>query len=288
MKVRVRDTTLFVDVEGPLVVAGGDGWVERPTVLMLHPGPGADHSLYKHLVGPRLAEVAQVVYVDNRGEGRSEASAPAHWNLDTWADDALALLAVLAIARPVVYGSSIGSLIAVELAARAPGRLAGLVLVSAAARYLHARSVAVFDRLGGAEAGEIAARYFGEPSEANFAEYLRVCLPLYTRRSIDPDVVARMQFNQSSAVLWDREHASKVDVREAAGRVDCPALVISGADDPSFTVAGGQELAASLPPDSTRFVVVDDAGYGVFRDRPDQLDGVLDFVRELRPGRARR
>lgn len=288
MKIPVRDTNLFVDVEGSLVVAGGEGWVERPTVVMLHPGPGADHSLYKHLVGPRLAEVAQVVYVDNRGEGRSAASDPEHWNLDTWADDALALLDFLEIERPILYGSSIGSLIAVELAARAPGRLAGLVLVSAAARYLHARSVAVFDRLGGAEAGEIAARYFGEPTEANFAEYLRVCLPLYTRQPIDPDVVARMQFNQSSAVLWDREHASKVDVRDAAGRVDCPALVVSGADDPSFTVAGGQELADALPTETTRFVVVDDAGYGVFRDRPDQLDGVLDFVRELRPAAARR
>ena len=219
MKIAVRDTELFVDVEGSLVVAGESGWVERPTVLMLHPGPGADHSLYKHLIGPRLSEVAQVIYVDHRGEGRSDPSSPEHWNLDTWAEDALALLDVLEIERPIVYGASIGSLIAVELAARAPGRLGGLVLVSAAARYLHARSVAVFDRLGGAEAGEVAARYFGDPTEANFAEYLRVCLPLYTRRGIEPDVVARMQFNQASAVLWDREHASHVDVREAAGRV---------------------------------------------------------------------
>jgi pimeloyl-ACP methyl ester carboxylesterase len=284
MKIAVNDTTLFVDVEGSLVVASESGWVERPTVLMLHPGPGADHSLYKHLIGPRLAEVAQVVYVDNRGEGRSDPSEPSRWNLDTWADDALALLDVLEIERPVVYGASIGSLIAVELAARAPGRLAGLVLVSAAARYLHARSVAVFDRLGGAEAGEIAARYFGDPTEANFAEYLRVCLPLYTRKGIDPDVVARMQFNQSAAVLWDREHASHVDVRASAARVDCPALVVSGADDPSFTVAGGRELAESLPAETTRFVCVDGAGYGVWRDRPDQIEGLLEFVAGLRPG----
>ena len=281
MKVVVRDTELFVDVEGSLVVAGEHGWEERPTVLMLHPGPGADHSLYKHLVGPRLAEVAQVVYVDHRGEGRSDPSDPSRWNLDTWADDVVALLDVLEIERPIVYGASIGSLIAVEAAARAPHRLAGLVLVSAAARYLHARSVAAFDRLGGAEAGEIAARYFGDPTEANFAEYLRVCLPLYTRLGINPDVVARMQFNQSSAVLWDREHASQVDVRASAARVDCPTLVVSGADDPSFTVAGGQELAESLPQHLARFVVVDGAGYGVFRDRPDALDGVLDFVRNL-------
>ncbi|MGH3648571.1 MAG: hypothetical protein ACRDTM_15525 [Micromonosporaceae bacterium] len=32
---------LFLDVEGPAVVSGPDGWYERPTVLLLHGGPGA-------------------------------------------------------------------------------------------------------------------------------------------------------------------------------------------------------------------------------------------------------
>jgi proline iminopeptidase len=282
MKVDVGGFRLFVDVEGPLVRPDGD----VPTVLMLHPGPGADHSLYKHLVGPRLAEVAQVVYVDHRGEGRSDASDPAYWNLETWADDALALMDVLELDRPVVYGASIGSLIAVDLASRRPDRVGALVLVSAAARYVHARSVAVFDRLGGPGAGEVAARYFADPTEANFADYLQVCLPLYTRRGIEPDVIARMQFNQASAVKWDREHAPRVDLRDAASRISCPVLVVAGADDPSFTVAGARELAESLPAEHVTFRVVDAAGYGVFRDRPEALEEVIAFVDRLRPSVA--
>ena len=281
MKIDVRDTQLFFDVEGLSLVPGEAGWRERPTVVMLHPGPGADHSLYKHFVGPALAQVAQVVYVDHRGEGRSDPSEPARWNLETWADDTLAFLDALELERPILYGASIGSLIAVEVASRAPGRLAGLALASAAARYLHARSVAVFDRLGGPEAGEIAARYFGDPTEANFAEYFRVCLPLYTRKPIDPDVVARMEFNQFSAVLWDREHASQVDLRESAGKVDCPVLVVAGADDPSFTAAGGEELARSFRQELVRFVVLEDAGYGVWRDRPDAVPHLLEFVERV-------
>jgi proline iminopeptidase len=279
MRVDVGDVRLFVDVEGPLVRATG----EVPTILMLHPGPGADHSLYKHVVGPRLARVAQVVYVDHRGEGRSDASEPARWNLETWADDVLALLDVLELERPVIYGASIGSLIALELAARRPERPAGLVLVSAAARYVHARSVAVFDRLGGPRAGDVAARYFADPTEANFADYLQVCLPLYTRKGIEPDVIARMQFNQASAVLWDRDHASRVDLRAAAARVRCPVLVVAGAEDPSFTVAGAHELVEALPAELVQFRVVEDAGYGVFRDRPDALDEVATFVEWFRP-----
>ena len=76
MKIDIRDTQLFFDVEGLALVPSEAGWRERPTVVMLHPGPGADHSLYKHFVGPSLAQVAQVVYLDHRGEGRSGPSRP--------------------------------------------------------------------------------------------------------------------------------------------------------------------------------------------------------------------
>jgi hypothetical protein len=61
MRVDAGGTELFFDVEGPSVVASPDGWVERPTVVLLHPGPGADHSVYKDIIGHLLAVVAHVV-----------------------------------------------------------------------------------------------------------------------------------------------------------------------------------------------------------------------------------
>ena len=82
MRIGVGDIELFFDVEGPKVVGSEEAWIERPTVVLLHAGPGADHSLYKEIVGPRLAADAQVVYLDQRGDGRSSRSDAAHWNLD--------------------------------------------------------------------------------------------------------------------------------------------------------------------------------------------------------------
>ncbi len=241
--------------------------------------PGADHSLYKDLVGPRLASVAQVVYLDQRGDGRSSRSDASRWNLETWSDDLLALLDALEIERPVLVGSAIGSLVALSFASRYPDRPAGLVLVSAVARYVHQRSVSEFDRLGGAHAGEVAARYFGEPSETTFADYMNVCLPLYTRRPLDPDVVARMRINPEATVNWSRVHAGTMDLREAVGRIACPVLLFAGEDDPSFTLAGAEELAASLPPALTTFRRVPAAGHGVFRDAPWALDEAAEFIR---------
>lgn len=279
MRIDVGDAELFFDVEGAKVVAAEDAWVDRPTVVLLHAGPGADHSLYKDIVGPRLAEIAQVVYLDQRGDGRSSRSDASHGNLDTWSDDLLAFLDALEIERPVLLGSAIGSLVALTFASRFPERPAGLVLVSAVARYVHQRSVSEFDRLGGAHAGEVAARYFGEPTEATFADYMNVCLPLYTRKPLDPDVVARMRINPEATVNWSRVEAGKVDLREAVGRIACPVLLLAGEDDPSFTLAGAEELAASLPGAQTTFRRIPAAGHGVFRDAPWALDEAAEFIR---------
>ena len=46
MRIRVRDTTLFFDVEGAKLEADGKLMREKPTLLLLHGGPGFDHSSF--------------------------------------------------------------------------------------------------------------------------------------------------------------------------------------------------------------------------------------------------
>ena len=279
MRIDVGDgTRLFFDVEGAKIVASESGGSERPTVVMLHPGPGADHSVFKDVLGPRLAQGAQVVYVDQRGDGRSDRSDPSHWNLETWTEDLRALLDALEIERPVLLGSSVGALVALTFATRHPERPARIVLVSAAARYVRARSVAEFDRLGGAEAGEVAARYFGNPTESTFADYLRACLPLYTRSRLDPHVVARMQMRPEATVQWDANEAAGIDLRSTVAAVRCPVLLLAGEDDPAFALSGAEELAAALPQELLTFRRYANAGHGVVRDAPQALEDIAAFV----------
>ena len=78
-------------------------------------------------------------------------------------EEAREFLEVLEIERPVVLATAFGGSVALLLAAHHPEAIGCLVLVSTVARYVHTRSIAVLDRLGGAEAGEIATRYFAEP-----------------------------------------------------------------------------------------------------------------------------
>ena len=71
MRIDVRGAMLWFDVDGPALVPDGTTMRVRPTLLLLHGGPGSyDHSYLKPWFGV-LTDVAQVVYLDLRDHGRS-------------------------------------------------------------------------------------------------------------------------------------------------------------------------------------------------------------------------
>src|SRR5260221_3171742 len=101
MRVRVGDVSLWFDVEGSGLVPDGAEMRERPTLLLLHGGPGFDHTLFKPAYG-QFADLAQVVYLDHRANGRSDRGDPSDWRLDVWADDVVRLFDALAIEHSIV------------------------------------------------------------------------------------------------------------------------------------------------------------------------------------------
>jgi pimeloyl-ACP methyl ester carboxylesterase len=60
MHVSVNGVRLFFDVEGAKFVPDGPVMREKPVLLMLHGGPGADHSIYRPAYSG-LADIAQIV-----------------------------------------------------------------------------------------------------------------------------------------------------------------------------------------------------------------------------------
>ncbi|CAM2959114.1 Alpha/beta hydrolase family protein [Paracoccus aminovorans] len=76
--------------------------------------------LARHLHDVRLFRL------DSRGQGGSDWTDPRHIRRRQEARDALALLDHLQIARAAVIGSSRGGLLAMAMAAMAPGRVAGI------------------------------------------------------------------------------------------------------------------------------------------------------------------
>lgn len=106
MRVQVGDVHLYFDVAGMGLVPEGPTMQERPVMVCLHGGPGFDHSTLKTSLTP-LADVAQLVFPDQRGAGRSDRGTSDRWTLDWWIEDVPAFCNALGIERPILLGHSL-------------------------------------------------------------------------------------------------------------------------------------------------------------------------------------
>lgn len=280
MHVRVGDVSLFFDVEGAKLVPEGPRMREKPTLLLLHGGPGFDHSSFKPAFSA-LGDAAQVLYLDHRGNGRSDRSEPSLWNLARWGDDVRAFCDVLGIEKPVVLGVSFGGMVAMSYATRHPEHPGSLILASTTARTRLDRIVAAFARLGGPEAGEAARRYWETPGPETLPDYARHCFPLYTRAPRDPDTNARTIWNFDVMFRFGGGEDQGFDLLPDLARVRCPTLVLAGEDDPITPPGDSEDIVAALPPGTVRFERFANAGHGVWRDAPDAAFRVIrEFLNE--------
>lgn len=284
MFVQVNGAKLFVDVDGEGLAPRGADMVEKPSVVLVHGGPGADHSLAKPFFS-QLTDIAQVVYYDHRGNGRSELCDERTWTLDQWGDDLKGLCDALGVERPIVIGTSFGGFVALSYATRHPGHAAGLVLISTAAKVDFPLVYEAFGRLGGSEARSIAEDYWEAPSDEGRALYRDHCLPLYTvSNAMTPDRLSRVVWRNETALWFNgpgNEHG-RMDFRADLAKIEAPALIMVGEEDPITPPAFSDELAAGLGPDRTRYLRFDRCGHGVVEDRPaEALSALRAFISEV-------
>ena len=275
MHVTVNGTRLYFDVEGAGLVPDGKSMRRRPTLVLLHGGPGFDHTLFKPAFS-ELTDVAQIIYLDHRGNGRSEYGDPARWNLAQWGDDVRAFCDVLGIEKPIVYGVSFGGFVAQSYATRHPEHPGKLVLVSTAARPDWPAVFAAFERIGGVEAARLAEAYWLTPTPERRLAYREKCHPMYyTKPPRDLDALARSIVHDPVNLHFATGEFTHMDFRTALERVSCPTLVIAGDSDPITPMAFSETIVAHLPPALTRFVRVANCGHGVAHDAPEQLFATL-------------
>ena len=276
MRVRVGDVHMYFDTAGMGLVPDGPTMRERPVVICLHGGPGFDHSTLKHYLTP-LADDAQLVFVDHRGQGRSDESTPDRWNFDTWIEDLRGFCEALEIEHPVILGQSFGGMVALGTAIRHPELPAKLIVSSSAAKIRLDRALPMFERLGGVKARDVAERLLLDPNQEHFDTFVATCLPLYNPTPADPDVLARVLLRPEVGFHFFKGEGLTFDWLGDLDRIRCPTLILAGELDPITTVADHEDMAAAIP--DSRLEVIPDAGHGVFRDQPaEALALIRDFV----------
>lgn len=285
MYVKVNGVKLYFDVDGEGMTPDGKTMRDKPTVIMVHGGPGADHTIAKPYFS-QLTDIAQVIYYDHRGNGRSDLSTSEHWTLAQWGDDLKGLCDALGIEKPIVIGTSFGGFVSLSYATRHPEHVGGLVLISTAAKMQFDAVYDAFERLGGADIRAAAEAYWGNPTDESRAKYRDLCVPYYqfTPSDAPPDWLFRVRSTNDTA-LWfngpQNEHG-RMDFVPDLKTIPCPALVMVGEEDPITPPVHSDVIAEQWQQDLLTYVKYEKCGHGIVGDRPEEaLEAMRAFIGEF-------
>lgn len=280
MKLKVNGTELYFDVVGSGLDATAN-FAQRPTLVVLHGGPGFDHSYLRPWLDP-VSECAQVVYVDQRGCGRSQRHTHEYYQLGIMADDIVLLCQELGIARPIVLGQSFGGFVALSIALRHPEFAAGIVLFDTSPAWTGGYDLDALERLVGGERGkelrEIAYREStGQASEAELKRFEQEIMPLYWHQGFKPEYIGQLYnealLNMDIASYMMGTLSKEYDLRPQLSEIKVPALVLQGRYDWVTPMAGAETMAQTIP--NARLHIFEHSGHMVFMEEPEELVAVL-------------
>ncbi len=266
------------DVQGRTAYAytGGKPWVDGERCVVFIHGALNDHSVWTLLARWYAHHGYRVLALDQPGHGRSDG--PPLASIEALADWVLALLDAAGVATAHLVGHSMGSLIALEAASRAPERVAGLVMLGTACPMKVSDALLATARDDPARAIAMVAAY-SHSGIASKPSYPGPGAWLHGAAS------ALMQRIQDGASLAGSSNLFEHDFRvcdayanglDAAARVRCPAHLILGNRDVMTPVKATKELASAL-----RATVAHVAsGHALMQEAPD---AVLNAMRQAIP-----
>lgn len=238
-----------------------------PLALFLH-GAGFDHTIWALLARWFAHRGSAVLAPDLPGHGRSEGEPLA--SIAALAEWSAALIDAAGARKATLVGHSMGSLIALETAARHPEKVTALGLIAAAAAMPVSPQL-----LKAAEANDRAAvdmvNLWGHGHRAGIGGSLAPGLWMIGgAERILERCADRILFADLLAC-----HEYK-DGLASAARVKAPAILVLGERDSMTPAKRGHDLAAALA--NARVVVLKSAGHMMISERPDE---VLAAIREL-------
>jgi pimeloyl-ACP methyl ester carboxylesterase len=253
------------------------------TPLLMVMGLGMPAAAWPSALIEQLAASRRVISFDNRDIGGSSRwperarlpiqtamlrallrrPVPAPYTLDDMAADTAALLDHLGLARVHLLGVSMGGMIAQQLAARWPQRVASLTSIMSGTGRMSMAQIArpralraiLSRRADPADLDAVLARLeyvygaIGSPAAAHDLEGRRSHLRRIAGSGLDADGSRR----QLLAIL------AAGDRRASLARISAPTLVLHGSLDPLVPPAAGRDTAACIR--DSRFVLIDGLGH---------------------------
>ncbi|MBA3717850.1 MAG: alpha/beta fold hydrolase [Actinobacteria bacterium] len=233
-------------------------------LIVLHGGPGLDHSMFRPYLDP-LAKDVRLLYVDERGQGRSDRVDPQTLSLEVFARDVDLLAEALGLEQFALLGHSFGAIIATfhatELATAEKYVISGGAESSAA---LNADVEASLEALGdeGANIVESWERERTVETEEELAELMAAQLPFHFHGAPPPGYMADTKYSPEVLRHFASAGYGDFDFVPKLAQVDRPVLVIVGEHDRTTTPRASQALHEGIR--DSELVVLPEAGHMSF------------------------
>lgn len=245
-----------------------------PTVVFIH-GAQNDHSVWGLQSRWFAHHGYGVLAVDLPGHGRS--GGPALASVEAMADWLLALLDAAGVRRALLAGHSMGSLVALEAASRAPGRVRGLAMLGTTWPMKVSDSLLATSRDDENAAIDMVniwshSGIAQKPSSPGpgFSVMGGARRLMQRMSAINPDALFHTDFAACNAYA---------NGEAAAGAVRCPAVFIFGARDMMTPPRSTKALTGAIAHGK---VVTVDAGHSLMAEQPDAvLDALIAFAATL-------
>lgn len=226
---------------------------KRSLPLLLLPGTVCDERLFAPLLGLLKHPDARVVDMSGERTARDLAArilseAPAAFNL---------------------LGFSLGGIVALEMMAQAPERIAGLALIDTTPRpdprdNAKARRAAVAKARAEGMDGYILDAWAQLVSPANAQDLLLRETIIAMARDAGPETLA----TQSEVAI------SRADSRQRLGTIVAPTVVLAGADENVCPLKAHEELARGIA--GARYFIIPRAGHFAPLENPAAVTGHID------------
>jgi pimeloyl-ACP methyl ester carboxylesterase len=251
---------------------------KRPVILVhgLLLSQKMDHPLAQALA----ARGNRVITIDLLGHGESDRPRDMwRYSMHSFGEQLVALMDHLEIEQAVLMGTSLGANASLEVAAKAPERLRGMIIEMPVLDNALLASALTFTPI-------LVALTFGEPIMKVVARVARAVprglLPYYGNVLLD---VVRQDPGPGGAVLQGLFFGRVAPHRSERRRFTTPALVLGHHRDPVHPFSDAGMLAEELP--DAR--VIEANSLVELRVKPDRLtDQIADFLDEVWAGRPRR
>lgn len=260
---------------GKIFYYQGRFFAGRPAVVFLH-GLSANHTTWLKIIKILEENQYNSLALDLRGHGLSDKTRKkSYYKIAVLSEDLKKIIGREKISKFILVGYSFGGSVALDYAAKNPGSVAGLILISA--NYV---SPLKYKKIN-----------FLTPALSLILNLLALLLIwqkrkkyLYYRhgasRGYWHSVWIGLNTMPLSVNLWLLLEAILIDFKKALSKLTMPVLIVRGKNDPFLTEREASDLAAALPR-AELLAAQNSSHFIASRSQAEVAQILLDFLKKI-------